>query len=105
MQRLLQALRKMGAFNKRRKHPRAAQNPEVEEGFQEKVSLQLVHLHDQVNFYISTLSLSQTMPPTQESEDGVCEISQFCPQLTSLYLESPDSTTLANLPYWTNVRY
>ena len=105
MQRLLQALRKMGAFNKRRKHPRAAQNPEVEEGSQEKVSLQLVHLHDQVNFYIFTLSLSQTMPPTQESEDGVCEISQFCPQLTSLYLESPDSPTLANLPYWTNVRY
>ena len=48
----------MGAFNKRRRHPRAAHNqdveraragynpPEVEE--ESQVSLQLVHLHDQV---------------------------------------------------------
>ena len=49
----------MGAFNKRRRHPRAAHNqeveraragynPDVEEESQERVSLQLVHLHDQV---------------------------------------------------------
>ena len=44
----VQALRKMGAFTKRRRHPRAAHNQEVEEESEDKVSLQLVHLHDQV---------------------------------------------------------
>ena len=41
---------------------------------------------------------------TQESEEGVWEIAQFCSQLTSLYLESPASSILASLPHWTNVR-
>ena len=66
----MQALRKMGAFNKRRRHPRAAHNQEVEEEPQEKVSLQLVHLHDQV-------ILNSTYPPTQESGEGVIKIIHF----------------------------
>ena len=43
-----QALRKMGAFNKKRRHPRAVNNLEVVEEMPEKVSLKLVHIHDQV---------------------------------------------------------
>ena len=163
----------MGAFNKRRRHPRAAHNQEVEkakashnleveEEPEEKISLQLVHLHDQVILNLTypptqesaegvikithffTLPLFQTFmfshfhsfktwhplrrvqrvceiyltfqtsiikiftfshtTDTQESEEGVWEIAQFCPQLTSLYLESPASPILAILPHWTNVR-
>ena len=49
----------MGAFNKKRRHPRAVNNLEAEEELPEKVSLQLGHLHDQVsNRSLFPLSLS-----------------------------------------------
>ena len=103
-----QAIRKMGAFNKKRRHPRAVNN--LEEELPEKVSLQLVHLHDQVSIRLLfplSLSFSQKFVylPLKESEEGVWEIAQFCPQLTSLYFESPSSQVLASLPNWTTVRF
>ena len=100
----------MGAFNKKRRHPRAVNNLEAEEEMPEKVSLRLVHLHEQVsNRLLFSLSLSFSQKfvylPLKESEEGVWEIAQFCPQLTSLYLESPSSQVLASLPHWTTVRF
>ena len=56
-----QALRKMGAFNKKRRHPRAVNNLEAEEELPEKVSLKLVHLHDLVRpFTFTTLTFFLT---------------------------------------------
>ena len=69
-----QALRKMGAFNKKRRHPRAVNNLEAEEEMPEKVSLRLVHLHDQVSnrllFFTLTFFLTEICLSSSKGEWG-----------------------------------